>query len=190
MNEEDVGTLRLLYEGGIPAIVLLSKADLLTEEDLHRVTGYIHEQLQAELGLAMNVHPVSSFPHYAALLDQFFEQELLPRFNQARSLRNASVARKIGVLRGSLVAAIETTLDQTKRRGQELPQDVHDLEEQLRLVTGEVGEQRTVLNHAFFELGETPERVLNEVADTTLTWMKTHSDAHVGVAPRRCLEVR
>jgi GTP-binding protein EngB required for normal cell division len=179
LNEEDVGTLRLLYEGGIPAIVLLSKADLLTEEDLHRVTGYIHEQLQAELGLAMNVHPVSSFPHYAALLDQFFEQELLPRFNQARSLRNASVARKIGVLRGSLVAAIETTLDQTKRRGQELPQDVHDLEEQLRLVTGEVGEQRTVLNHAFFELGETPERVLNEVADTTLTWMKTHSDAHV-----------
>jgi GTP-binding protein EngB required for normal cell division len=179
LNEEDVGTLRLLYEGGIPAIVLLSKADLLTEEDLHRVTGYIHEQLQAELGLAMNVHPVSSFPNYAALLDQFFEQELLPRFNQARSLRNASVARKIGVLRGSLVAAIETTLDQTKRRGQELPQDVHDLEEQLRLVTGEVGEQRTVLNHAFFELGETPERVLNEVADTALTWMKTHSDAYV-----------
>ena len=62
LNEEDVGTLRLLYEGGIPAIVLLSKADLLTEEDLHRVTGYIHEQLQAELGLAMNVHPVSSLP--------------------------------------------------------------------------------------------------------------------------------
>jgi GTP-binding protein EngB required for normal cell division len=98
LNEEDIGTLRLLYEGGIPAIVLLSKADLLTEEDLHRVTGYIHEQLQAELGLAMNVHPVSSFPNYAALLDQFFEQELLPRFDQARSLRNASIARKIGVL--------------------------------------------------------------------------------------------
>jgi GTP-binding protein EngB required for normal cell division len=179
LNEEDVGTLRLLYEGGIPAIVLLSKADLLTEEDLHRVTGYIHEQLQAELGLAMNVHPVSSLPQYAALLDHFFELELLPRFDQARSLRNASVARKIGVLRGSLIAALETTLDQTKRRGQELPQDVHDLEEQLRLVTGEVGEQRTVLNHAFFELGETPERVLNEVADTALTWMKTHSDAYV-----------
>jgi hypothetical protein len=28
-------------------------------------------------------------------------------------------------------------------------------------------------------LGETPERVLNEVADTALTWMKTHSDAYV-----------
>jgi GTP-binding protein EngB required for normal cell division len=171
LNEEDVRTLRRLYEGGIPAIVLLSKADLLTEEDLHRVTGYTHEQLQAELGLGMKVHPVSSLPQNAALLDHFFELELLPRFNKARSLRNASVARKIGALRGSLIAALETTLDQTKRRGQELPHDVHDLEEQFRLVTGEVGEQRTVLNHAFFELGETPKTVLNEVADTALAWM-------------------
>ena len=38
-------------KAAIPAIVLLSKADLLAEEDLHRVTGYIQEQLQAELGL-------------------------------------------------------------------------------------------------------------------------------------------
>ena len=72
LNEEDIGTLRLLYEGGIPAIVLLSKADLLAEGDLHRVTGYIQEQLQAELGLGMNVHPVSSLPNHAILLDHFF----------------------------------------------------------------------------------------------------------------------
>jgi GTP-binding protein EngB required for normal cell division len=179
LNDEDVGTLRLLYEGGIPAIVLLSKADLLTEEDLHRVTGYIQEQLQAELGLGMNVHPVSSLPGYAVLLDHFFERELLPRFEQARNLRSASVARKIGALRSSMIAALETTLDQTKRRGQDIPHDVHHLEEQLRLVTGEVGEQRTVLSHAFFELAETPERVLNEAADSALAWMRTNSQARV-----------
>jgi len=94
LNEEDIGTLRLLYEGGIPAIVLLSKADLLAAGDLHRATAYIQEQLQAELGLGMNVHPVSSLPNHAILLDHFFERELLPRFDQARNLRNASVARK------------------------------------------------------------------------------------------------
>jgi hypothetical protein len=127
----------------------------------------------------MNVHPVSSLPGQSILLDHFFERELLPRFDQARSLRNASVARKIGALRGSLIAALETTLDQTKRRGQNQPDDVHDLEEQLRLVTGEVGEQRTVLSHAFFRLGETPEAVLSEAADSTLAWMQANSKSHV-----------
>jgi GTP-binding protein EngB required for normal cell division len=179
LNEEDIGTLRLLYEGGIPAIVLLSKADLLTDEDLHLVTAYIQEQLQAELGLGMSVHPVSSRPNYSILLDHFFERELLPRFDQARSLRNASVARKIGALRSSMIAALETTIDHTKRRGQDIPHDVRDLEEQLRLVTGEIGEQRTVLSHAFFELGETPERILNEAVDNALAWMKTNSKSRV-----------
>jgi GTP-binding protein EngB required for normal cell division len=179
LNEEDIGTLRLLYEGGIPAIVLLSKADLLVEGDLHRVTGYIQEQLQAELGLGMSVHPVSSIPEYSVLLDHFFERELLPRFDQARGLRNSSIARKIGALRDSVTAALATTLDQTKRRGQDLPTDVHDLEEQLRLVTGQVGEQRTVLDHAFYRLGETPETILIEAADSALAWMRANSKARV-----------
>ena len=179
LNEEDIGTLRLLYEGGIPAIVVLSKADLLSEGDLHRVTGYIQEQLQAELGLSMNVRPVSSLPDYGLLLDHFFELELLPRFDQARGLRNASVARKIGALRDSLIAALETNLDRTKRRGQNFPTDVHDLEERLRLVTGEVGEQRTVLSHDFYTIGETPETVLGETADSALAWMQANSRTSV-----------
>ena len=179
LNEEDIGTLRLLYEGGIPAIVLLSKADLLAEGDLHQVTGYIQEQLQAELCLGMNVHPVSSLSGYSVLLDHFFERELLPRFDQARGLRNSSIARKIGALRDSVTAALETTLDQTKRRGRDLPTDVHDLEEQLRHVTGGVGEQRTVLDHAFYKLGETPETILSEAADSALAWMRANFKARV-----------
>src|ERR1039458_2734958 len=179
LNKEDVGPLRLLYEAGIPAIVLLSKADLLTEDDLQRVTGYIHEQLQQELGLEMNVHPVSSLPQHSALLDQFFNKELLPRFNQARSLRNSSVARKIGALREAVTAAIETALDQQNRRGHGLTADVHDLEERLRIVTGEVGEQRTVLDRAIYALAETPERILNQTAESAFAWMRSNSKARV-----------
>jgi GTP-binding protein EngB required for normal cell division len=179
LNEEDIGTLRLLYEGGIPAIVLLSKADLLAEGDLHRVTDYIQEQLQAELGLAMNVHPVSSLPDYSVMLDHFFERELLPRFDQARELRNRSIARKIGALRDAVSAAFETALDQHKRRDRGLPADVHGLEERLRLVTGEIGEQRTVLSHAFLRLGETPDVMLSETADKAFNWMRANSKTHV-----------
>ena len=179
LNQEDIGTLRLLNEAAIPAIVLLSKADLLTEGDLNRVTDYIHEQLQRELGVTVNVHPVSSLPQQTTLLDHFFEQELLPRFNQARILRCNSAARKIGALRDAVITAFETVLDQKNRRGRGLPADVHDLEERLRVVTGEVGEQRTVLDRAFFTLGETPETILNHAAESVLTWMRSNSKSRV-----------
>jgi hypothetical protein len=152
---------------------------LLAEGDLHRVTDYIQEQLQAELGLAMNVHPVSSLPDYSVMLDHFFERELLPRFDQARELRNRSIARKIGALRDAVSAAFETALDQHKRRDRGLPADVHGLEERLRLVTGEIGEQRTVLSHAFLRLGETPDVMLSETADKAFNWMRANSKTHV-----------
>ncbi len=166
LNDEDIGTLRLLYEGGIPSIVLLSKADLLREGDLHRVTEYVHAQLKRELGINTQIHPVSSLPEYSLLLDQFFERELYPRFEQARSLREASVARKIGSLRDSVSAALETSLNREKR-GREVISalDAHDIEARLRHINGEIGEQRTLLSQAFFELGERPDVIVAELAE-------------------------
>ncbi len=100
------------------------------------------------------------------LLDHFFERELLPRFEQARSLRETSVARKIGALRESVIAALETSLHHEKRGRQKLIAiDTHDTETQLRRVSGEIGEQHTVLDRAFLELGERPEAILLELAE-------------------------
>ena len=179
LNDEDIGTLRLLYEGGIPAIVLLSKADLLASGDLHEATNYIQEQLRTELGLEMAVHAVSSLPDRAVLLDHFFERELLPRFQKARALRNSSIARKIGSLKDAVAGALAAILDQTKRRGQETPTDVHDLEEQLRRITGEVGEQRSVLSNAFFRLAEMPQVILSEAAESAVAWVASNQNPHL-----------
>jgi GTP-binding protein EngB required for normal cell division len=166
INDEDIGTLRLLYEGGIPSIVLLSKADLLREGDLHRVTEYIQTQLKRELGINTVVHPVSSLPEYSPLLDQFFETELYPRFEEARSLREASVARKIGAFRDSVIAALEMSLDHEKRgRGVASTIDAQGIEVRLRRINGEIGEQRSILDEAFLELGERPDVVVAELAE-------------------------
>jgi GTPase Era involved in 16S rRNA processing len=168
LNDEDIGTLRLLYEGGIPAVVLLSKADLLAEGDLHRVTGYIEEQLQHELGLTLHVHAVSALPNYSVLLDHFFEKELLPRFDRAHALRDASVARKIGALRESVITALETLLQHAERGKKRLiVVDTHSAESTLRSVAGTIGEQRTLLDRAFLELTERPGEIIREVADMT-----------------------
>jgi GTPase Era involved in 16S rRNA processing len=163
LNDEDLGTLRLLYEGGISSIVLLSKADLLADADLQRVAAYVETQVENELGIKIHVQPVSALPNHSRLLDQFFEQHLLPRFNETRNLRRASVARKIGALRESVIAALETSLQHGKR--QALPaNDGNEIEARLRHISGEIGEQRTRLDQAFLELVERPENVLAELA--------------------------
>lgn len=179
LNEEDIGTLRLLYEAGIPALALLSKADLLAEGDLHRAINYIQEQVKGDLGLEVTVHPVSAMPHYSILLDQFFERELLPRFEKARSLREASVARKIGALREAVSAAMETSLNRETRSAPYRQEDTSELETKLRVVTGEVGEQRTALDHAFRTFGETPDAVLDSVALQALAWIRQNSHAQL-----------
>lgn len=170
LNDEDIGTLRLLYEGGIPAVVLLSKADLLAEGDLHRVTGYIEEQLRRELGLTLHVHAVSALAEYSVLLDHFFEKELLPRFDRARALRDASMSRKIGALRESVATALETLLQRAERGKKRLVViDSHSAETSLRSVVGTIGEQRSFLDRAFLELTERPNEIIAEVAEMAAT---------------------
>ncbi len=172
LNEEDIGTLRLLYEAGIPALVLLSKSDLMAEGDLHRAVAYIEQQLDRELGITIRVHAVSSVPAARVLLDHFFERELLPRFEEAQSLREASVARKIGALRDSVIAALDTTLDRGKREGSQ-PSVPPELEARLRLITGEIGELGTQLDHAWLELGESPQSVIDRSVDRAVAWVRS-----------------
>jgi GTP-binding protein EngB required for normal cell division len=175
LNDEDIGTLRLLYEAGIPALVLLSKADLLANGDLHRATAYIAEHVKHDLGLSVVVHPVSALGNSSVMLDQFFELELLPRFEKARTLKEASVSRKIGALREGIASAMESSLDREKRIDSKHDINVSDLESTLRVVTGRVGEQNSVLDRAFREFGEKSDAVLDLVADQAVLWSRNGS---------------
>lgn len=179
LNEEDIGTLRLLYEAGIPALVLLSKADLLAEGDPHRAVSYIQQHIKRDLGLNIAVHAVSALSQYSVTLDQFYERELLPRFEQARSLKEASVSRKIGALREAVLSAIEASLNRENRNASSHAIDRGDLEATLRIITGEVGMQSTTLNRAFREIGETPESVVDLVAAQAVLWAHSGNASHI-----------
>jgi GTP-binding protein EngB required for normal cell division len=179
LSEEDIGTLRLLYEAGIPALVLLSKSDLLAEGDLHRSISYIREHIKRDLGLDVDIHAVSALNQYSVMLDHFYERELLPRFEQARSLKDASVARKIGALREAVASAIEVSLDRDKRTGSIPSIDTGDLEGTLRVLTGEVGEQGSALYRTFREMGETPNAVVDLVAEQAVQWARDGDANHI-----------
>ena len=118
LNQEDISLLRDLYEAGIPAQVLLSKADLLTADDRQRVLQYIRDQLRQELNLDMAVHPVSTLGMDAALLDRWFEQEIEPLWERHRTLMEESLHRKIARLRESVMTVLQTLLAKRHGRGE------------------------------------------------------------------------
>ena len=121
---------------------------------------------------------MSALSNYPVMLDQFFDRELFPRFEKARTLKEASVSRKIGALRESITSAIESNLDRAKRTDSKSTINLSDLESTLRIVTGAVGEQHTVLSRAFYEFGEKPNAVLDLVADQAVLW------THIGPTTR------
>ncbi len=115
LNHEDLRLLRELYEAGIPAQVLLSKADLLTPEDRQQVVQYTRQAIWHELDLDIMVHPVSVVGKEAALLERWFEQEIAPLWTHHRMLVEQSLHRKIARLRQSVLAVLRTLL--AKRQG-------------------------------------------------------------------------
>ena len=110
LNQDDLSLLRDLYEAGIPAQVLLSKADLLAAEDRQRCLQYVRDQLRQELDLDMVVHPVSVVGEEAKLLDHWFEQEIEPLWERHRALAEQSLQRKIARLQESVASVLRTLL--------------------------------------------------------------------------------
>jgi hypothetical protein len=113
LNQDDVALLRTLYEAGIPAMVLLSKADLLSTSDRARMATYIEEQLQQELGLSLPVHPVSTVGADESLLLRWYDSEISPLLEHHHSLAEASLRRKIA----SLSESVATLLESLRLRG-------------------------------------------------------------------------
>jgi GTP-binding protein EngB required for normal cell division len=137
LTEDDLSTIRTLYEAGIPASVLLSKSDLLAAEDQLRSSQYISEQISAQLGLTLPVHPVSIQATHASLLDAWLAEVILPLYDQHQQLMQESVSRKIGSLRQAVATALKLRLDRTR-----VSVDLDAVDKALRRALGRLAETR------------------------------------------------
>jgi len=136
LTEGDLNTLMALQEAAIPSQFVLSKVDLLDRSDCEKIIGYVKQHIVKETGLDLPVHPVSVRPSHRALLDRWFEEEILPLYSRSQELRAASLQRKIGLLRESVVFVLQSRLHRTRTR---VPcaQDGGDaVEARLRRATG------------------------------------------------------
>jgi GTP-binding protein EngB required for normal cell division len=106
LSEEDISVARAILESGAILIPVLSKADLLSAAELQKMTAYVRGQLRGMLGLDPPLSPISVMPASTHLASQWFERYLAPRLQERRSLRSASLRRKVGSLREAVVAAL------------------------------------------------------------------------------------
>ncbi len=144
---DDLATVQTLYDAGIPASVLLSKADLLAPADRDRALQYVTGHIRSDLGLELPVHAISIKAEYSDLLEKWLDTEILPLYDRHAELAHQSLNRKIGALRLGVEAALKTRLKNSGHSGYSGARidisKLRDLETDLRTAAGKIAEART-----------------------------------------------
>jgi len=147
LTEDDLATIQTLYDAGIPAAVLLSKADLLAPADRDRALQYVAGHIRSDLGFELPVHAVSIKQGSSYLLEKWLDAEILPLYDRHAELARQSLNRKIGALRLGVEAALKTRLKRAGAIGHSGARidltTLRDLEAELRTAAGKIAQART-----------------------------------------------
>ncbi len=158
INEEDLSTIEALSMAGIPVMGLLSKADLLSPQDRMRALDYTKREVFTNLGLHVDVHPVSTIGSDEELLKDWFSHKLAPLFGRHQELALDSIRRKTGALQEAVTAALRLKLG-SGAAGAPPATPFEEVERRLRTAAGEIEETRR------FCIGATDDiRSLHEIA--------------------------
>jgi GTP-binding protein EngB required for normal cell division len=162
LTPNDLQTIQTLYEAGIPANVLLSKADLPTSGDRARLLSYVQTQISSELGLDLTVRPISVVGGFDDLVNDWFRAEIQPLYASHQQMRTASLQRKVGGLKRSVEAALMARL---RRDGSDAGEPViGEAEERLRLATARIVEAENANGRSADDLARARSIVLHEAA--------------------------
>jgi GTP-binding protein EngB required for normal cell division len=181
LTEDDLATIRTLYEAGIPASVLLSKSDLLAPEDRLRSLAYISEQMRSQLALAISIHPVSIRASHSSLLETWLREAILPLYESHQQLAQESLARKIGSLREGVVTALKLRLDRASEAGDAAVDrgsiDLSEVEAGLRKAVGRIAEVRQLTFETTHAIRGQGDQGLAEAANSlTDAWLRGAGD--------------
>ena len=164
LTRDDVGTVAALGAAAIPVEVLLSKADLLGEEDRARMVRYVKEQLEKEFRTELPVHAVSAMAPHRELMERWFAERIAPLSEKSRELKAASVKRKVGALREAMVGTLRARIVAANGSPQEDGERVRAVEVRLRAATGRIEEMRVLCERGCARILEKREEALREAA--------------------------
>ncbi len=174
LTPDDLSTIRALYDAAVPVFVLLSKSDLLGVADQERVRSYVESHIRSELGLQLPVHPVSAKPECAELLEQWFQDEILPLYGRHAELWRESLNRKIGALRAAVEAALRSGLRQPAGGA-----GLRALETELRKAAGRFADVRSDSTRIADEIRECGERALERASQAIVDAWTQGGDSRV-----------
>jgi GTP-binding protein EngB required for normal cell division len=160
ITQEDLETIQALYRAAIPVQVLLSKADLLSAVDRERMLNYVRQSIRNEYRLDLPVHAISALTSNRTALDEWFQAEILPLYERCRELKSASVRRKIGALRESVVAALTMQVRRSRGLSRGDHEKIRHIEASLRKATGRIMETRSRLDREIRALAGASELLL------------------------------
>jgi GTP-binding protein EngB required for normal cell division len=127
LTHEDLAVVQALYQSGATAMVLVSKADLLTPADRERTVEYIRQHLLSEVNLDLPVHLVSIVGADASLCDEWLAHELKPLLESHQEAAAAALKRKIGGLREAVERTLQARIENS--RGLITPQSSDQLKQ-------------------------------------------------------------
>ncbi len=189
LTDEDLSTVQRLYEAAIPALVILSKADLLVPEDRDRSLKYISGQVESQLGLKVSIQPVSIKDSHAKLLDQWFLREIQPLYAKHQELAQESLRRKIGALHESVEAALKVQLELSEKGANQDKERLRTAETQLRRVAGKFEDVNSFCLKASDTIHDWGEVAISRAASAVASqWLdKAMKDTDVGELVSRSL---
>jgi GTP-binding protein EngB required for normal cell division len=112
LTGDDLKIIAALNQVSTPTTVLVSKADLLSPQDLEQQLAYTKRQLQSEYGSEVPVRAVSVVASHTHLLQQWFTDELSPLYERKQRLLQESLARKTLMLGMAVRTALDTAASQ------------------------------------------------------------------------------
>jgi GTP-binding protein EngB required for normal cell division len=180
LTPDDLKTVQTLYEAGVPANVLLSKADLLAADDRVQVIEYVKGHIRSELNLEIQVHAVSAMPVGRDLLTQWFENDIAPLYSQQQELKLNSIRRKVGTLQQSVEAALRARLRSKGHESALKDEQLRDVEAALRQASGKLQEVHTTSRKITDEIGDLGSRALWNAAAALVEFWLSHADAESG----------
>ena len=107
---EDLHLIRDLYDSGVEAMVVLTKADLLADEDRASQQQFLEHEIESHLGLRVPVEAVSTRPPHDALARTWFRESMSAYLDSANEMCERSVRRKLGHLKEAVIASLRTRL--------------------------------------------------------------------------------
>jgi GTP-binding protein EngB required for normal cell division len=106
-------TLNALRTSSIPAVVVLSKVDLIPQADVDRLIDYTSRLIEEQLGSKVNVGTLSIRPEMNDLVESWVADQIAPRMAESRRLADESNRRKANYLAERVLHALRMAAGKT-----------------------------------------------------------------------------